>query len=66
MSCLALDTLIVRSSSATLGYMGLEGTPIANGNGYIYVPDADVETYKTATNWSTYANQIKGLSELPS
>lgn len=29
----------------------------------IYVPDALVESYKTATNWSTYAEQIHPLSE---
>ncbi len=38
-------------------------TPIANGTGYIYVPDALVNDYKKATNWSVYANQIKPLSE---
>lgn len=40
------------------------GTPIKSGTGYIYVPDDLVENYKTASNWSTYASQIKGLSEL--
>lgn len=39
-------------------------TPIASGTGYIYVPDALVESFK-ASNWSTYASQIKGLGELP-
>lgn len=29
----------------------------------IYVPDASVEAYKSATNWVTYANRIKPLSE---
>ena len=29
----------------------------------IYVPDALVESYKTATNWSKYAEQIHPLSE---
>ena len=38
-------------------------TPIENGTGYIYVPDASVNDYKKATNWSVYANQIKPLSE---
>lgn len=28
----------------------------------IYVPDASVEAYKTATNWSTYASQIKPIN----
>lgn len=40
-------------------------TPIASGTGYIYVPDNLVDNYKAATNWSTYADQIKGISELP-
>ena len=29
----------------------------------IYVPNESVDTYKTATNWSTYADIIKPLSE---
>lgn len=49
--------------SANTGF--LDSTPIANGEGYIYLPDELVETAKTATNWKTYANQIKPLSELP-
>lgn len=30
---------------------------------YIYVPDSSVEAYKTATNWSNFADRIKPLSE---
>ena len=69
--CPLLDTVICRattvptmaSTSGTYGVFG--GSKIAAGTGYIYVPDAAVEDYKAATNWSTYAAQIKGLSELP-
>lgn len=43
----------------------LGNTPIANGTGYIYVPVDLVDAYKSATNWSTYADQIKSLDELP-
>ena len=39
------------------------GTPIASGTGYIYVPAALLETYKTATNWSTYAAQFRALED---
>ena len=42
----------------------LSGTKIAGGTGYIYVPDSLINDYKSATNWSTYAAQIKGQSEL--
>ena len=39
-------------------------TPIASGTGYIYVPNDLVESFKSATNWSTYADQIKAISEM--
>mgnify|MGYP000472681990 CR=1 FL=1 len=29
----------------------------------IYVPDDSVEAYKTATNWSNYADRIRPISE---
>ena len=67
--CKALDTLIIRTEGqvatvgASSGYTWTN-TPISSGKGYIYVPDDLVEDYKIATNWSNYANQIKGLSEL--
>ena len=38
-------------------------TPIRTGTGYIYVPDSVVDTYKAATNWSSFADQIKPISE---
>lgn len=38
---------------------------IEKGTGYVYVPDDMVDTYKAATNWSVYADQIKPISELP-
>lgn len=31
----------------------------------IYVPDASVDTYKTATSWSQFAEKIKPLSDKP-
>ena len=43
----------------------LQQTAIAQKKGYIYVPDDLVESYKSATNWSAYASQIKPISELP-
>lgn len=37
---------------------------IGGGTQYpIYVPDASLESYKSATNWSGYASRIKPLSE---
>jgi hypothetical protein len=63
-----LTTVIIRTPSvcSIANVNVFQNTPIASGTGYVYVPDNLVSSYKTATNWSTYANQIKGLSELPS
>lgn len=48
----------------TLGGSNVFATSsIANGTGYVYVPDELVEDYKVATNWSAIANQIKPASE---
>lgn len=67
-SCVVLETLILRYSD---GVASLENanaftnTPIASGTGYIYVPSALVDSYKAATNWSTYADQIRAIEDYP-
>ena len=65
--CTKLAHLIIRSGSVgTLSATSaLTGTKIANGRGAIYVPAALVDTYKAATNWSTYANQIYPITAYP-
>ena len=63
-NCSRLTSVILRNTSqvATLSSTNaFSGAP----NAIIYVPDALVNDYKAATNWSTYADRIKGLSELP-
>jgi len=60
----AIETLIIRKSDTTLQVKSaLTGTKIASGEGYIYVPAADVSSYQARTNWTTYANQIVGIDE---
>lgn len=62
--CTALVALIIRDTSAVSALRSstkLNGTPIAAGTGYIYVPSSLVDSYKTATNWSTYSSQFRGL-----
>lgn len=61
--CIALNALILRSDSvATLSNTNaLTGTQIALGTGYIYVPNSLVDSYKSATNWSTFSEQIRGI-----
>lgn len=59
--CPKLVAVILRKTDkvANLGSSGIfSNTPIANGEGYIYVPTTLLEKYKTATNWTTYADKI--------
>ena len=57
-----LRTLIIRTTSAVcvlssgISYSGISG-------GYIYVPSALVEEYKTATNWSAFAGRFRALED---
>lgn len=64
--CSVLETVIIRKSNAicTLSNKNaFTSTPIASGTGYIYVPSALIDTYKSATNWSTYADQFRALED---
>lgn len=64
--CSALTALILPGSTvATLQGTAFTNTPIASGDGYIYVPSALVEEYKATTNWSTYADQIRAIEDYP-
>ena len=63
--CTKLAALILRSTTmCTLSArFTFDGTPIGSGTGYIYVPRALVDSYKAATNWSTYAAQFRALED---
>lgn len=64
----ALKTLILRKTSSicTLSNAnGVSGSGIGKGTGYVYVPSALIETYKTATNWSTFAAQFRAIEDYP-
>lgn len=59
--CTSLERVIIRATTPPA---------LANPNAFqntnncpIYVPDASVEAYKAATNWSQYQARIKPLSE---
>lgn len=64
-SCTSLNKIIIRSSTVCNlnSTNALSGSLIAAGTGTIYVPDDLVDDYKSAKNWSTFADQIKPLSE---
>lgn len=65
-NCSSLTSVVIKFATTmwTLSNVdAFSGTPIASGTGYIYVQPTLLNSYKAATNWSTYANQIKSLSE---
>ena len=63
----ALETFILRATAliSLRSTNAFAGTPIASGSGYIYVPADLVDTYKAATNWATYAGQIRAIEDYP-
>lgn len=65
--CTNLETLIFRSETMVTagGSTPLGNCKIASGEGYIYVPNALIDTYKANTNWSTYADQFRAIEDYP-
>ena len=64
--CSALKALIIRGTTGVSAMSltdSLINTPITNGNGYIYVPSALIDSYKAANNWSNFADQFRKLEE---
>ena len=65
--CSVLKTFIIRSenvcslASTTVFYNG----PLYSGEGYFYVPKMLVDTYKSATNWTKYADQFRAIEDYP-
>lgn len=62
-----IEKLIIRHTGEVISIASsavLWDSAISKGNGYIYVPDALIDSYKTADNWKSYASQFKKLSEL--
>lgn len=66
--CRALEALIIRTNSVCiLGGINAfaNNSGIMAGTGYVYVPSTLVNDYKAATNWSTYAEQIRAIEDYP-
>ena len=71
LNCHSLVTLIISNTSVVCSLSSTDAftnTPMTGHNGktgYIYVPRALVDSYKAATNWSTYASQIRAIEDYP-
>lgn len=66
-NCSDLNILVLGSENvcALAATNALSGTQISSNTGYIYVPRALVDSYKAATNWSTYATQFRAIEDYP-
>lgn len=73
-NCSSLECLIwlikdnnYNTATATGTSDPFAGSAIAAGTGYVYINDSKVDTFKAASStvWSTYASQIKPISECP-
>lgn len=63
--CTGLIALVLRKDSLVdlLYTTNIGNSGITAGTCYIYVPRSLVDSYKAATNWSTYADQIRALED---
>jgi hypothetical protein len=76
-SCYRLERLILRSETMTTlaatnafdkcyhlhGTVHSSHNPNGDKDGYFYVPRALVDSYKSATNWSTFETQFRALED---
>ena len=64
-SCKGLIALVLRSETMCTIYdrHAAGYSSIATGTGFIYVPRVLIDSYKTDSNWSTYAAQFRALED---
>ena len=58
--CMALTTMYIGTESGTVCTLGVDAIPESVTD--IYVPEALVDSYKTAPNWSYFADKIKAYT----
>ena len=66
--CSKLEKLILRRTSGicTLANVNaFTNSSIVSGTGFVYVPKELLSKYQSATNWSTYASQIRAIEDYP-
>lgn len=70
-NCTNLTTLILRHNYLYFNTSQLNdsysfiNTPIANGKGYIYVPQSMLQAYQTGVYWDQYASQFRAIEDYP-
>lgn len=64
--CSSLTTLILGASSVCRlsNSNAFQGTPIASGTGYVYVPASLIASYQAATNWTYYSSRFSAIEDM--
>ena len=79
LECYSLKTVIIRTNSVCsilnvnafnkcwriMGEVDATYNPNGVKDGYFYVPRYLVDSYKMATNWTAYADQIRAIEDYP-
>jgi hypothetical protein len=66
--CSNLDALILRKTDSVVtlsATSALSQSKIVTGAGYIYVPSALIDTYKTSTNWASFSSKFRAIEDYP-
>lgn len=69
-SCSNIKTIIFSNPSnvctlSNASYLPTQITDTANTTSYVYVPQALLTNYKTATNWATFSSKIRAIEDYP-
>ena len=60
-----MTALILRGNEVFTNEGEILGQYSTDYNGYIYVPQALLTNYKTATNWATFSSKIRAIEDYP-
>lgn len=68
--CSNIKTIVLSNPSnvctlSNASYLPYQITNTANTTSYVYVPQALLANYKTATNWATFSSKIRAIEDYP-
>ena len=69
-SCSNIKTIVLSNPSnvctlSNASYLPTQITDTENTTSYVYVPQALLANYKTATNWATFSSKIRAIEDYP-
>ena len=68
--CSNIKTIVLSNPSnvctlSNASYLPTQITNTADTTSYVYVPQALLANYKTATNWATFSSKIRAIEDYP-